>query len=151
MKVYEKFDQKTGMNENREVYSLIERNLLYKMHYFVSSPTVILKGASVNNIFYWNYPANFDAYSRKISMNCFKTQFKTHPQHEGFVKTATLMIFILNYATINPILIVIRGKQYQYGCINGKSPVDSATTSKFNETFRVCREFFADHFGNLIF
>ena len=29
--------------------------------------------------------------------------------------------------------------------------VDPATTSKFVETFRVCREFFADHLGNKLF
>ena len=29
--------------------------------------------------------------------------------------------------------------------------VDPATTSKFVETFRICREFFADHFGNKLF
>jgi hypothetical protein len=29
--------------------------------------------------------------------------------------------------------------------------VDSATTSKFNETFRVCRAFYADHFGKKVF
>jgi hypothetical protein len=29
--------------------------------------------------------------------------------------------------------------------------VDSATSSEFDETFRVCREFCAEHFGNKVF
>ena len=37
------------------------------------------------------------------------------------------------------------------GHSTGYHQVDPATTSKFVETFRVCREFFADHFGNKIF
>jgi hypothetical protein len=40
------------MNENMEVYSLIERSLLYKMHYFVSAPTLISIGAKVKDILY---------------------------------------------------------------------------------------------------
>jgi hypothetical protein len=33
----------------------------------------------------------------------------------------------------------------------GNRQVDTATMSKFSETFRVCRVFFAHHFGNKIF
>jgi hypothetical protein len=63
MKVYEKLDQKTGINEDREVYSLIERNLLYKMHYFVSSPTLISIGAKVKDILYRYFWASPDEYN----------------------------------------------------------------------------------------
>jgi hypothetical protein len=35
-----------------------------------------------------------------------------------------------------------------YGCIHGTSPADPVTTPKSVQTFRVCRVFFADHFGN---
>ena len=37
------------------------------------------------------------------------------------------------------------------GSFHRKSPVDPATTLKSIETFRVCREFFADHFDHQIF
>jgi len=80
------------------------------MHYFARPPTVTLKGARVNNIFYWNYSTKFDAYSRKISMNRLKNQLKTHPHHQGFVKIITSIIFMLNYAAVNPILNIIQGK-----------------------------------------
>src|SRR5579871_1529624 len=36
---------------------------------------------------------------------------------------------------------------YLYGCIHGNSPVNTPTLSKFDEIFRVCRAFFADHFS----
>ena len=38
-----------------------------------------------------------------------------------------------------------------FGSFHRNLPADPATTSKFVETFRVCREFFADHFGNKLF
>ena len=47
------------MNEIRDLYSSIEHNVLYNMHQFVLSPTVILKEVSVNNIWYENGPGNF--------------------------------------------------------------------------------------------
>ncbi len=38
--------------------------------------------------------------------------------------------------------------QNTHGCIHGKSPVITATTSKSIESFSVCRGFCSDHFGN---
>ena len=48
---YEKFDNKIGMNENIDIGSSIEENLLYKMADFVFPPKSISKGAVVNKLF----------------------------------------------------------------------------------------------------
>ena len=49
--VFEKFDNKIGMNENVDIGSSIEENLLYKMADFFSPPKSISKGAGVNKLF----------------------------------------------------------------------------------------------------
>ena len=66
MKVFEKFDQKSGINQDTGIGSSIEESLLYNMHQFVFPPTIILKAANVNNTLYYHYLVNFDAYSRPI-------------------------------------------------------------------------------------
>ena len=48
---YEKFDNKIGMNENIDIGSSIEENLLYKIADFVFPPKSISKGAGVNKLF----------------------------------------------------------------------------------------------------
>jgi hypothetical protein len=39
-------------------------------------------------------------------------------------------------------------KEYIYGCIHQKPPAHTENFFKVDETFRVCRAFCADHFGN---
>ena len=48
---YEKCGHKIGMNENVDIGSSIEENLLYKMADFVFPPKSISKGAGVNKLF----------------------------------------------------------------------------------------------------
>ena len=52
--------------------------------------------------------------------------------------------YIRNHAIISYYFWQI---QSWYGCIHGKSPVNPATSSEFDETFRVCRAVLADHFA----
>jgi hypothetical protein len=57
--LFEKFDQKSGMNQNGGLSSSIEKNLLYKMHQLVFPPTLILEGATVETNSYRNFTEKF--------------------------------------------------------------------------------------------
>ena len=60
--VYEKFDQKTEMNQNGGISSSIEQHLLYNMRWLVFPPPLILKGTALKDIFITIFSANSDEY-----------------------------------------------------------------------------------------
>jgi hypothetical protein len=66
MKDYKNFNQKTGMNENGGRTSPIEQNLLYKMHYLVFAPPLILKDANAKDTLHQNFSVSPNEFIRRI-------------------------------------------------------------------------------------
>ena len=52
--MYEKFNHKSGIHENGDIASSIEKCLLYNMYSLVFSPTLVSKESTVKTIFYLN-------------------------------------------------------------------------------------------------
>jgi hypothetical protein len=57
--LFEKFDQKSGMNQNGGIASSIEETLLYKMYQLVFPPTLILEGTAVETNLYEENPYDY--------------------------------------------------------------------------------------------
>jgi hypothetical protein len=57
--LFEKFDQKNGMNQNGDLSSSIEENLLYKDALISFLSTLILEGTTVETNLYHNFTEKF--------------------------------------------------------------------------------------------
>ncbi len=57
--MFEKFDQKSGMNQNGDLSSSIEENLLYKDALISFLSTLILEGTTVETNLYHNFTEKF--------------------------------------------------------------------------------------------
>jgi hypothetical protein len=110
--VYEKFNQKIRMNQNIGIVSMIERNLLYNLHYSVFSSRLILEGTAVKSILHQTlHSAPTNLSTQLVSQPDNSIQF--YRDLKRIVKLVTLTILVLNYSMLRSISTEVRVKYYQ--------------------------------------
>jgi hypothetical protein len=84
------------MNQHIDLCSSIEKNELYKMHYFVFPPTMTLKEKSVKKTSQQNFSVNSVAYTCEMLVNRVEHQIKSHSRYRERVENISQRNFVLD-------------------------------------------------------